>query len=307
MSVLCLAGTFIAILALISAIGARADDGPAAVGVGAISFTKISSIRMAAEDLYISPLRIRVRFEFANDTANDVRTVVAFPLPDIDLHHIWESESAPGIPFPNSVNFVGFKATADDKPIIFKTEQRALIGAKDVTDVAKSTGIPLSWLAIGSNGIDALPRGRLEPLVRAGAVGVSGGEYFPKWLVRTRFYWTQVFPARRHVVIEHTYQPLDGWMYSDIALQSRQFCPDTLTRVSAVFNSSAHETDYILMTAKGWRGPIGRFHLTLDKLKAWNAVSLCWNGEFRRTGLTTYEYTKENFTPTQDIRMIVLQ
>jgi hypothetical protein len=70
---------------------------------------------------------------------------------------------------------------------------------------------------------------------------------------------------------------------------------------------SVSETAYILKTANNWNGPIGRFHLTLDKLKPENVLSLCWDGELKKTGPTTFESTLTNFAPTRDIHMLVLE
>jgi len=65
------------------------------------------------------------------------------------------------------------------------------------------------------------------------------------------------------------------------------------------------ELEYILTTARNWRGPIGRFHLTLDKGKPDNLLSLCWNG-LTKTSPTTFEATITNFVPDHDIRLLVL-
>jgi len=63
----------------------------------------------------------------------------------------------------------------------------------------------------------------------------------------------------------------------------------------------------VLKTASNWKGPIGHFRLTLDKLKADNLMSLCWQGELRKTGAATFEATRESFAPERDIKLLVLQ
>ena len=68
---------------------AVADDSSAALGAGGLALTQSSDIRMAKEDLYVSPKSVRVRFEFANDSAKDIETIVAFVLPDIDTYKYW--------------------------------------------------------------------------------------------------------------------------------------------------------------------------------------------------------------------------
>ena len=68
----------------------------------------------------------------------------------------------------------------------------------------------------------------------------------------------------------------------------------------------AFSTDYILMSGNNWKGPIGHFHLTLDKLKPDNVLSLCWDGKLKKTGATTFEDTRENFAPARDIKLLVV-
>jgi hypothetical protein len=66
-------------------------------------------------------------------------------------------------------------------------------------------------------------------------------------------------------------------------------------------------TDYILSTANTWKGPIGQFHLTLDKLDPNAVLTLCWKGALKKTGPTTFEFSARNFAPAQDIHLAVLK
>jgi hypothetical protein len=68
---------------------------------------------------------------------------------------------------------------------------------------------------------------------------------------------------------------------------------------------NAYSTDFVLSTAGNWKGPIGWFRLTLDKLKPDNVLSLCWDG-LRKTGSTTFEFAAANFAPKHDVQMLVL-
>ena len=65
-----------------------ADDSSAALATGGVVFTKNTPVRMAAEEPYVSPKTVRVRFNFVNETPKDVGTIVAFPLPDIDTNEV---------------------------------------------------------------------------------------------------------------------------------------------------------------------------------------------------------------------------
>jgi hypothetical protein len=323
-------GALIAGGLLIAAAPAFADDSSASLGAGGIVFTRNTPVRMAAENLYVGPKAVRIRFEFVNDTAKDVDTIVAFPLPDIELYQF--AESALGTVTDDPVNFIGFKAVVDGKPVAFKVEQRAFAGGKDVTALIASTGLQVNLVAgDGWQKLDKLSPEKHKRLIDGGILETDGaGNYYPKWQVRTKFFWPQHFPAHNRVVIEHSYQPVTGQSFAvssefDGSMENpfaTQFCLDaaTLARVKAMMKAHkgtpdgmspgmliAYETDYILKTANNWNGPIGRFHLTLDKLKPDNTLSLCWDGELKKTGPTTFESTLTNFAPTRDIHLLVLE
>src|ERR1700748_148012 len=65
-------------------------------------------------------------------------------------------------------------------------------------------------------------------------------------------------------------------------------------------------TDYILSTGNNWKGGIGKFHLTLDKLKPANTLSVCWDGDLKKTSATTFEFSATDYRPTRDVKMVVL-
>jgi len=102
---------------------------------------------------------------------------------------------------------------------------------------------------------------------------------------------------------------------------AKNFCLDqaartTLTRMTDASKKAnpveggylnAYTTDYILSTGNNWKGPIGHFRLTLDKLKPGNVISLCWDGKLKRTGQTTFEDTRSDFAPKSDIKLLVLE
>jgi hypothetical protein len=62
---------------------------------------------------------------------------------------------------------------------------------------------------------------------------------------------------------------------------------------------------YILKTATNWSGPIKAFRLVVDKQYPDNLVSFCGQ-DVRKTGQTTFEMTRTNFTPTEDLSVLIL-
>lgn len=312
---------------------ARADDSSASIGAGGIVFAKSADIRMATEDLYVSPDKIRVRFTFVNDGAKDVDTVIAFPLPDIDTTEYWYSPL--GATTDDPVNFVNFKLRVNGDPVAFDADQRAIApNGKDITAALHAAGVPVN-VVMGQrfNQLDKLARDKRQALAAAGAVELEEDNIVPRWTIRTRFHWKQHFPAGKTVTIEHSYQPVTGGAFFtkyEMAAKGKddywkgRFCmdPPTLARIHKMLAAAANRdektkesmgdmlqistTEYILSTGNNWKGPIGKFHLTLDKQKPENALSVCWTGDLKKTSPTTFEFTHDNYAPDRDVRMVVL-
>lgn len=305
---------------------AVADDSSASLAAGGLVFTRQADIRMAAEDLRISPKEVRVRYEFVNDGAADVETVVAFPLPDIDVEKFWYEPL--GTTLDRSPNFMGFVLTVDGRTVDAQVEERAVLNGRDVTAAVKAAGLPVN--IAGSDLVEKVTH--LAPALRKalaaeGLVELDEEDAHPHWIAETRFWWHQKFPARKTVVIEHRYQPVTGqFLFGPDDLASRQpdyasdYCIDPKAaaairaRLGKLDPSGAngqylqgYQTEFVLSTARNWKGPIGRFRLTLDKLKPDNVLSLCWDGALTKAGPTTFAFARDNFAPARDVKLLVLQ
>src|SRR4051812_48014192 len=188
---------------------ALADDSTAALGAGGLQLTKAAQMRMASEDLAISPDAVRIRYEFVNDSGKNIDTLVAFPLPDIDAYEFWGTPI--GKITADPVNFVGFKVTADGKPVAVKMEQKAMQDGRDVSGLVRSAGLPVNVVS-GQNyqRFDKLTPAQRKILKDAGIAEVDGNQGIAKWIVQPRFYWMQHFPAHKTVTIEHSYKPVTG-------------------------------------------------------------------------------------------------
>lgn len=317
---------------LLAAPGALADDSSAALDAGGIVLTKNADIRMATEDLFISPRQVKVHYTFINDSGRDIDTIVAFPLPDIDNYEL--AESPIGTTTQSTPNFVGFKLLVDGKPVATTAEERAILNGKDVTDQVKAAGLPLN-IVIQDGAYDKLqklPRPVHDRLEKAGLIEGEGGDdvVHARWKVTTRFWWKMHFPAGKTVTVDHSYTPVTGQsFFSDSELltpdkdydNTKIYCIDAGTKATILrtikdlakknpSNGSlltAYRTDFIIQTANNWKGPIGEFHLTVDKLKPGDILSMCWNGDLRKTGTRRFESTLTNFAPRQDVKFLVLE
>jgi hypothetical protein len=296
--------------ALLFASQTLADDSSAALGAGGVVLTQSADIRMAKEDLYVSTDKVRIRFAFANDSRNDITTTVAFPLPDIDASRFYEEPL--GETTDDPVNFVGFSVVADGKRIAPQVEQRAFYKGRDVTATLAALHIPVNVITGRNNQVmQHLSPAQAKGVEKAG-LAVPGDGEMPQWTIRTRFYWTQKFPAGKTVVLEHSYKPISGGTFytssdlkddpkdNDARHWNTNYCIDSATLKSIAAriapkspkgddggDMEAQTTDYILMSGNNWKGPIGHFHL-------------------KKSGATTFDFTADNYAPNRDIHMLVL-
>jgi hypothetical protein len=257
---------------------------------------------------------------------------MAFPLPDIDTTEYWYSPL--GSTTDDPVNFVGFKMLVDGRPVAFEADQRAIANGKDVTAAIRAAGIPVN-VVMGQRfgALDKLSKDRRQALAAVKAVELEEDNVVPRWTIRTRFHWKQRFPAGKTVTIEHSYQPVTGAAFFttyEMAAKGKddywkkQFCmdPPTLSRIHKMLAAAAARpekqmlamgdmlqiftTEYILSTGNNWKGPIGQFRMTLDKLKPENTLSVCWADDLKKTSPTTFAFTRANYAPDRDLRMVVL-
>ena len=325
--------SLLAAVALAAALpGARADDSSATFAAGGLRFTRTNAIQMVSEDLFLSVDEVRIRYVFHNRTTRDVTLQVAFPLPDISPDYFYEPVS---IPDPGAANFVRFETKVDGQPIPMQTDQRAILNGADVTARVRAAGLPLSPIAPNWSDVVArtapatladLTRRHLLELLDSGEKN-QPAEYRALWSLRTAFYRTQTFPAGRDITVEQRYQPIAGGSVESLLLIDsiprtnndrrayvRRYCIDdaferaaqqTAQRFGGAEHVQERTLGYILTTGGHWAGPIGRFHLTIDKGAADNLVSLC-APDIHRTSPTRFELERLNFTPRSDLNILFL-
>lgn len=317
--------------------GASANDSTGFQGTGGIELTKTDAIEMRSEDLWIGLDEIRVSYVFRNVSDRPVDSLVAFPLPDLDLS---QGLTAPAWGFPRQADdFLDFRLWIDDQPVRPSLERRAVFEGRDVTAAVKAAGaLGMTPWAPGAYDDYArtLDPAALARLRDAGLIRNGEDDNTPQWQLRTRYFWTQTFPPGRDVHVRHAYRTfLGSALIDDVTridgrkvvgrhvgpadtkadgVAGDRYCLDGAARRTLAAARAKHpppampygvaEIEYILTTARNWRGPIGRFHLTIDKGSPNNILSLCWNG-LSRTGPTTFESTITGFVPDRDINLLV--
>ena len=310
--------------------GAHANDSTAALGAGGIMLTTSADIRMASEDLYISRAVVRVRYSFVNESGSPITTRVAFPLPQADLETLGESDV--GWPTDNPANIVDFKLRIDGRAVRPELEEKAFRKGVDVSDVLRRLKVPFGYRnGYVSEALKKLPASAKQELARRGLADFSNDIPMALWTVKSTFHWQQTFPAGRTVAVEHEYKPVagaqmisaTGFFERPNALRQDEFykgfCIDDATYAGIATRLRAQQrkrgegavllswvVEYVLTTGKNWKGPIGRFRLTLDKGRPENLISLCMDG-VRKSGATTFTVERTNFEPEQDLKLMIVE
>ena len=318
-------GVAAVLAAIMLAAPAAANDSVASMGAGGLVLERTDGIEMRSEDLYVSAAEIRVRYRFFNRTAQDISTIVAFPMPD--LQGGIESDVALEDPLR-----MPFTTTVNGRRVATNVEQKAVLNGVDHSDMMRGLGVPLTPRGDATmQALAALPRPQIDMLIEMGLVedrswmdqGVRILELAPLWTLKTTHYWTQVFPTGRELDVRHQYAPAiggsSGSVFGDPALadseyanqEATQYCTDDAFWAGARrmrargLHLSETWVDYILTTGANWAEPIGEFRLVVDKGSASNLVSFCGEG-VRKIGPTRFEIRRRNYTPTRDLSVLIL-
>lgn len=258
----------LSLLAITSLSTAQANDSTAAFGVGGLVFTKSEHIVMQEEDLLISKDKIRVAYKFYNTSDQPITTRVAFPLPEVIL----EADGSP-LPYyteetlPKDKNILKFSVSIDGKKQPFESEDKK----------------------------------RFDKDVQAYAHNIT-------------HHWMQTFPAKKVVSVVHEYTPGVGGSV-EYGMQDEatgKFCIDQdlqrwLKQLEKTNSRAATDViEYILTTGANWKGPIGKFKLTVKKSDPNEKLSFCGSG-IKKIDAKTFVMEKTNFTPKQDLHILYLK
>jgi hypothetical protein len=313
----------------------QANDSSSAIGAGGLVPRPNARVRMESEELKISPDRIQVAYVFFNPTSEDDHTTVSFPLPDLRTAEIDQVITAlRATKTGDTSNLVDFYVEVDGKKISPQIEQRAWLGSRDVTALLKELRLPLiPWYPDLDSYSEALRRLSSKDRARLVAAGMvhkdsltvemtdngNGREWDPlfRYVVRTSYYWKQTFPKNSRVKVVHRYRPLSGSSFGPYGASEEVVLADEMRSLDeAGFCGSSSDffakppsgdevcrsnqsIEYILTTAKTWKGPIGDFRLNLSGMRF---VFTCFEG-LTRTGSDTWELVAKDFVPSKELKV----
>lgn len=313
--------TIIPILAALAlAAPATANDSTAEHAAGGLVLTRSADIDMVSEDLFVSATEIRVRYVFRNRSPSDIRTLVAFPMPDRNLAEEQEMDVA----FPS-----GFETRVDGRRVTMKAERKAMANGIDRSALLARLGLATDS---GGEALDRLKPEDKATLMKLGLAEASefgagpGSEQHlaPIWTVKESWFWEQVFPAGRDLAVEHRYVPATGGTVDaslgfpefrtspDGRAMIREYCvePSFLAGLDRLRRRSPatpeQRVGYILTTGGNWRSPIGDFRLVVDKGAPANLVSFCAQG-VRKISPTRFEMRRKNWRPDRDLKILIVQ
>jgi hypothetical protein len=309
-----------------------ANDSSAELAIGGLTFTKNADISIESEELTIALDKIVVRYKFLNRNAKPITVTVAFPLPDINL----ADASRIAFPVGNPLNYVGFSTQIDGKPVSFTTNQQAFLNDKNVTATLTEMGIPMMPVGAQQLTIDNLSPETRARAVKEGLLVESGTNdkglplYDATWTLKTSVVRHQTFPPGKPILVEHRYRSSVGMSFDSILRQGLRhkkgleaelqryqttFCIDDnfLKLVDGLENGDKagkvriieRRISYVLKTGANWAGPIKEFHLIVDKGRPDRIASFCGQG-IKQISATQYELRANDFTPTQDLEVLIL-
>ncbi len=316
----------------------HANDSSASVDLGGLELTKNDAISMDSEDLFISQKRITVKYRYTNHSDKDVETLISFPLPSIP-YGIEDYLGDTGYPDWDDLKFT---TLIDGKPAKLSRLDVVAVGEKDVSARLRQLKWPTEYWNDSEflQNLETLPNEQKTAFLAEGLL--KRPKYDPKslepaWQVTTNITRTQRFPAGKTVTVEHSYIPVAGSSIggrlerryrndkeSGFAEYAKEYCIDQqflkgFDRIRYAKPPKGASEDeisqatfyaevwlgYILKSGANWRGPIKDFRLVVDKGRPKNLVSFCMQG-VKKISPTQFEVRKTNFTPTQDLNILIV-
>ncbi len=287
-----------------------ANDGFGALGAGGIIIGKTNDIAMAKEVLDISYDKIKVDYEFVNESDKDITETIVFPLPPYS-----DGEFSDG----DARMIRDFTVTVDGKPIKFKKEVRAIAF---VNNREMDITLKLKKLGLNTNEIIEAPFNE-EKLLNNKKVAQfieNSKLYLGSWKNYVTYTWKQTFKAHQKLKVSHIYTPLGSGgsidcynSYGSPTEIDKTYCIDSKTanKLSSFAKDDRNWRSYpclpgtgiryILRTANTWKDGIRDFHLILRTKNPDETVSTCFSKSIQQTSPMTYEVKLKTFKPKEDL------
>jgi len=287
-----------------------ANETAAEIAASGIVFKEEKNISIEKEDLYISQDKVEVAYVFKNHSSDDIKTIVAFPVPDYEYDLTATGEQA------GWRDFHDFTVEVNGKKTAYLLEVRALLNGKDYSQLINAMGISIKDYGEGDRLKNDTFHGLFNKLseedkiilINHGLIFFDNGVAFPTWKVSLKYYWEQNFPANSSISIRHKYKPNNGYdVFSDKYYKDACITKEVTQWVrNATHYVRVRYVKYILVTANNWKQPIKNFNLIVeepslqDNPEGWR-ISICFEKELTKISNNRFESTIKNYIPKKDI------
>ena len=226
-----------------------------------------------------------------------------------------------------------FMVVVDGNSVDYKTEVKAMMDGRDVTNILKAAGFSSKQIAsfpfdktLITDGHELkIAKPQIDYLIKQGLIDK---EEWAKWDIYVTYIWTQRFPAKAVVHVEHAYRPFIaagtasgysrghegkeapkiGWnkSISGFCLNEQQLQQlDTIFadkgQLDAYGEIPSTIVGYILTTANSWKDGIRNFKLRVHAGSKDEIVSLCFPAKINRMSEQLYEAEVKDFRPKAEL------
>lgn len=323
--------TLILTLLSVSANDCAANDGIGAIGLGGVQFRKTEDISMEKEVLTISVDKVRVEYEFFNKTDKPIHETILFPMPFYKFDFGCSPEY--------SGQLQQFKVWVNDKQLIpFRTVTAKLADGQDVTtrlrkigltdeDIAEYRGVTSGCgdVQISGNYAASVKKLSEEKLATPAINEIPT----PAWETAYVYHWDMTFPPKQIIRVAHEYRPFTGSVAMGYEFTTNKL-DDLFSKYENSVRISGDEdycmtegsirlakkiqertnkpfvervVKYVLTTGANWAGPIKDFTLNLKKRTSDEIVTLCFDGDFKKSDELTLSSHLKNFLPTKELEV----
>lgn len=301
----------------VAAVEARAQspDATREAPAGGLIFVNDPVLSVEAAELTVSVDEIRASYVVRNSFGQPRTSMVAFPLPDIDAAVF--SDQPMTVPAVESTNFVAATFVVDNAPVSAEIEQRVLALGLDIGRFLEAARVPFFPFSRGIE--DRLAR--LAPVLQAefgqrGIIRLDSSKPQPNWMLKSTAYWRQTFPPRQTVRLVVTYRPIvAAAKYSSDLIEHLRDSHCIDLSVETVLNQKVAAKGvnvgfrwltYALTSGSAMlTQPIGRFRLLILTPSIDSVVATCRKG-LRRLGPTTLELSQTDFSPDEDLSLLII-
>ncbi len=251
----------------------RADDTVGSIKAGSLVLEKTDGISLTQETLSVSENQIQVHLEFVNKTKKDITTLVAFPIPDIEIYE--GSDNSINI---DSSNPMKFKVKVDGKEKPVKLERKLLSGKNIDPQIYslkyywEETFLKKKTMVIEHTYVPAI-----------GSTGTHG-------------------EATSEEIKTYCMNP--DTIHSALKLLQAKTKNDGTTECPNLWYWNS--LDYTLKTGANWKGPIGSFEMIINKKTPQDLISLCFDGALEKIHPTQFKYVKKDFEPREDLHILFI-